>query len=404
MLLCCARTLPEVETQARIERLLLAEPDWELLWRMGQRHGMLPLLYRHLSTVNNDAVPQAFQSQLRAYYRNSAVRNHYLTGELLRILKLFESQGIPAIPLKGPALAARIYGDVVLRQFDDLDILIRKPDYQRARNLLLADDYELKLCLPDERETVFQRHSYHHSFSRVSDGSLVELHWGFAPSSFAFPFEKMRIWECVSSLNLHGAPVPIPATEDLLILLCVHGARHLWNRLKWICDVAELLRASPVDWERALRRAAEMRSTRMLLLGLRLAQKLLGAPLPESVALQAQADRIISTMVAQVRRVLDPDAESPPRLPVRNLFHLRSQERLRDKLRYGLFFCTIPGTSEWGLLSLPPQCSFIYYVIRPLRVVRMYWAELAYDLRRSHRISNESQSVLPGSLQADERL
>ena len=44
--------------------------------------------------------------------------------------------------------------------------------------------------------------------------------------------------------------------EDLFTFLCVHGALHVWNRLKWLADINALLATSPEGSAERFYRAA----------------------------------------------------------------------------------------------------------------------------------------------------
>ena len=46
------------------------------------------------------------------------------------------------------------------------------------------------------------------------------------------------------------------ASEDLLIDLCAHGCKHLWQRLAWIGDIAALTRSRRLAWDVVIARAA----------------------------------------------------------------------------------------------------------------------------------------------------
>ena len=69
--------------------------------------------------------------------------------------------------------------------------------------------------------------------------------------------------------------------EDLFAYLCMHGALHWWNRLKWLADVNALLASTPEDDVERLVRAAEARGAgRAAAQALLLCRRLLGTPLP----------------------------------------------------------------------------------------------------------------------------
>ena len=78
-----------------------------------------------------------------------------MTRELTRISALLENNGVCVIPWKGPILAAAAYGDVALRQFGDLDILVREQDAMRAKDLLLASGYRPLYPQPAEQEAAY---------------------------------------------------------------------------------------------------------------------------------------------------------------------------------------------------------------------------------------------------------
>ncbi|MCC5639670.1 nucleotidyltransferase family protein [Nostoc sp. CHAB 5844] len=73
----------------------------------------------------------------------------------------------------------------------------------------------------------------------------THLHWRITPRFFPFELPVADLWQRRQWLSLLNVPVPTLAPEDLLLSLCVHGAKECWGKLKWICDVAELIRTNP---------------------------------------------------------------------------------------------------------------------------------------------------------------
>src|SRR5829696_2399929 len=122
LLFCCARTRTDRKMEERIRELLRRGPEWEYLLRIAAGHGIVPLLQLNLSTVCPDAVPATVSEYLRQLFLANTRRNLLLTGELLRLLSAFETQGLPVVPYKGPTLSVLAYGDLALRQFNDLDL------------------------------------------------------------------------------------------------------------------------------------------------------------------------------------------------------------------------------------------------------------------------------------------
>ena len=128
------------DQQAHLQRLVADGVDWDHLVRLGTRHGLLALLYWHIKAlpleIVDRAVPVGTLNQLREHFHGNRMRYFALSAELLRILGLFEDNGILALPLKGVALATYLYRNPALRQPGDLDVLVRPDDAPSAMRKL----------------------------------------------------------------------------------------------------------------------------------------------------------------------------------------------------------------------------------------------------------------------------
>jgi hypothetical protein len=315
--------------------------------------------------------------RLRNHFHDNNVRNVFLTAQMYKILKALEARSISAVPFKGPALAAAVYGNLALRQFGDLDILVHKRDVARAREMLVSLGYQPQYRLTRAQETAFLRYEREYTFVHSDTRDAVELHWELAPKSFPFSLDTDRLWRHLEQVSLNGNRVPTFSPEDLLLFLCVHGAAHLWARLGWVCDVAELIRTyANMDWERLTNRAGEFGIERMLLLGIFLANELLQAPLPEDVLKKVQADERIEELAGQVYEGLFPAAEGSHRMFEEEAhfqpFHLKAMERSRDKVWYCIRQATTPILKDWALRPLPAYLFPLYRVLRPVRLLGKY--------------------------------
>ena len=358
LLICCARVCMDAETAGRIRELLEHAIDWAYLLRTARLHGMMPLQYRHLNATCPEAVPGPILEELREHFHSNARRNLYLTGELLNILHVFEAHGVPAIPYKGPVLAASVYGNLALREFVDLDLLVHKQDVRRTKDLLTSRGYQAHFHLTDVQEAALLHGQCEHPFWHEEGRVLAEIQWGIVPRYFSFALDYERLWERREPTSLGGKKVLTLAPEDLLLILCVHGAKHQWEQLKWICDIAELVHVhQKMDWDRVLTQADVLGSRRMLSLGLFLASDLLGAALPKEVLKQAKADPAVNALAGQVHGQLFCEAEKLPGLCDLSLFHLRARERLRDRIQYcaRLAMTTTPG--DWPFCRHSPPFS-----------------------------------------------
>jgi hypothetical protein len=377
LLLCCARAGAGPKRAGRIRALLREELDGTRLVQTALRHGTMPLLYRSLVAACPEAVPAAILDQLRDHFHNNARRNFFLAGELLKCLELLGAHGIPAVPYRGPVLAASAYGDLALRQFDDLDILVHKQDVVRARDLLVSRGYRPEFQLTRAQEAAYLRDQSEYKVLRDEGMLIVELHWRFTEGYFSFPLDPEQLWQRLETVSLAGREVRTFSAEDVLLILCVHGTKHLWERLGWICDVARWLGVhGGMDWGWVMERAAALGSERMLFLGLFLANDLLGAPLPEDVLQRVQADPAVASLAEQVRQGLFGHAHGQPGDLGRCLFHLKARERLGDRVRYCVRLAVTTTPGDWASVRLPSSLFPVYYVLRPIRLVGAYGPRL----------------------------
>lgn len=366
LLLCCART----SVAARLRELAAGEVDWGYLFQLARRHSILPLVYVQLQQHASDLVPQQFLNKLKKHYFENSARNTLLTTELCRLINLFRDEDIEAIPYKGPVLALFAYGNVALRRFVDLDVIVKKSDVLKAREILLKSGYTSSKSLSLDQQEVLLRTQHNLQFSRDNHRLIIELHWEVAPHLFASTVNGERLWQDLITLDLNGTPVKTFSAEDLLFSLCVHGSRHLWERLGWICDIAELIKRQPLDWTALLERAAVSDTERMFLLGLHLAQRLLDAPVPVEVKQRCDADQRLSSLADNIIEHL---FNGPTHVPAtsREIFkyNIGVRKTLSARARY-LLYMFRPTDSDLGSRSLPPSLSFAYYLTRPFRLFR----------------------------------
>jgi hypothetical protein len=391
LLLACARTRVDADQAGRIQSLLRKDLDWAFLVSTACRHGLVPLLYRNLRTTGAGSVPHDVTERLQALSFTIACLNARRTEELLRLLKIFETHGIPAIPLKGPALAESVYGDVSLRRFADLDILLHKHHALRARELLVSEGYRPLDCLTDAEAGKFLATEGAHHFSLVRDGTaLVELHWRLDHLLYRPDKSSDRLWERLVPVRLAGETVHGFQAEDLLYMLCQHGACHHWEHLSWICDVAELVRGPRgIDWRRVLEEARTSGTERILLLGLFLARDLVGAPLPDEVSRRAQADPKVRALAAKVYQWILREPHGQPGLVERVLFGLNIRERLSDRIRICRLWLT-PCELDRDVVPLPAPLCFLHCLVRPIRLL---WK---YELGPLRRFLGASDEKPPG--------
>ncbi|MBE9145098.1 nucleotidyltransferase domain-containing protein [Planktothrix mougeotii] len=381
VLLICANTQVNPENRQRLKTLLQENIDWVKLIEMANYHKVMPLLYSNLNGICPEAVPKPILTKLRLEFQFNTRKSLLLSGELVRLLNLFETQGIPLLPFKGPVLAAAAYGNLLLRQFSDLDILIHTQDIERSKALFLSEGYQMKIErveLTLEQEKVFLRSPQIYQFVREAaypflhpkKEILIELHWGIMPQYFSFPIDDSGLWENLDSVVIAGKTIPNLSPENAVLAITGHGTKECWTQLARICDLAEYIRSHPqLEWEKLIEKATEKGGQRMLFLGLTLADHLLGTILPQDILQKIKADPEVASLADQVYKQLVYQVDSSFKDGSTTRFHLKVRERLQDRVRYFFKVAITPTTTDWLVLPLAKFPAFIYYLLRPLRLI-----------------------------------
>jgi hypothetical protein len=361
LVLSCVRAYVSKRTPAA-DLAALSGFDWRRALDLAGAQGVLGSF---LAALGPDGLPEELRPVAAAQRQALARESLRLTGALIDLVQRFQSSGIEMLPFKGPTLARQAYGDVGLRWFADLDLLVRPADLAPARELLLELDFVPSYPTTPARRQLLERWGSHESFER-SDHTWVELHWRLAAPLSEFGVDYDRLWRRLGTVRLAGYDLPALRTDDLLLVLALHGAKHAWERLGWICDVAMLIGAEPtLDWDALVTEAERMRARRVLLLALRLASGLLGAELPLDLADAARTDPAVARLAARVER----DLFRPPRSGAGTLgFHLDTRAGWRDKLALLGGALTALNQRDLEVVALPDTALPLYYLTRPARL------------------------------------
>jgi hypothetical protein len=386
LLLCIARTRVDAWRVDRIKALLEAGLDWDKLISLVRANRMGPLIYTHLQALCPELVSTDILDLLHEHYRLNAMRNLFLTQALFRLMDLFQTNNISAIPFKGPVLAISLYGNLNLRQFDDLDILIHKRDLLRIKDLLISQGFRLLSPWPSKKDAIFLQ--CEHSFIHEPAGVLVDLHWAIEPLQYSFAPAPEAIWQRIEPVSLEGREIMTLSPRDLLICLCIHGARHGWERLDMICDLAEFLYADQeMDWVEIMRQSPNHGCERMISLGFFLANHVLGANLPEGAEQALEANKAVNSLAGDVCRRLFWRPNAGDGIFEGRYFYVRTMDRLMDKITHYYRQLVTPTSLEWTLVPLPSSLFFLYYFLRPLRLAAKYIVE---PLRRIAHANQQS--------------
>jgi len=377
LLLSCGGPRIQAAYRERRDGLLVKDLDWGLVFHLALWHRMLPLLYWNLTQSNGaegaSSVPRPASEAMHAGIVRNISESLRMTADLLSILDGMEEEGVVAVPYKGPILSARLYGNLSLRLCSDLDIVVRRADLRSARKVLLSLGYQPSVMLHAATEEFRVESRYSERFDRP--GSVVELHWAFTNKDVAFPLNLEDLLPRLTTYQVSGRSIRVFSPDDTLLILCVHGAKHGWSRLEWICGVAELLHGGGIQWDEVLRRARETKSLRRLLLGLCVAHDLYGSPLPEDVKKAIVGDKQVGALARTVTASLFDGGDHVDGLHTfgtldHDLFHFRLGDGFPDSFRYLVYRITTPSRpEEWSTVSLGKRSISLHSFTRPFGII-----------------------------------
>ena len=376
LLIACARIDICSERAALIRRLAGGRGvDWNVLFALSEQHCVAPLLYHALNSCAADLVPADQLQKLRLNYKSGTRHNMVLTAEMLRIVERMDNADIQSVPFKGPVLAQCVYQDISLRSFADLDILVRDKDLKAASAVLGAMGYIREHNLTPEQEAAYIKHEHAFQFEHQVTGTVVELHWRLGPKNLSFAIDGPCLWARLQTIPLFGSRILSLAPEDLFVYLSMHGAKHYWERLEWICSISQLInQRQNIKWELVMSRASQLGAGRIVRLSLVLASTILNNEHARELLASYPADPVATMLASKVREHLfGSEMTHQVRQAYRHTFYLQTRERFADRLR-GLIFAGIraphPLSKDLVQYQVPKSLSFLYYLLRPVRLTQ----------------------------------
>jgi len=353
--------------------------NWSTVLRLAEANRVVPLLSAVVLANRAKNVPPEAMADLKDRFRYYKQRGMFFVMELRNVLASLRQAGIRCIPLKGPVLTAGSYGQLGLRDFDDLDLLVAPADVTRAVAVLAKLGYA-GWDIPERWVATHLNTESEHNLICADRAVTLDLHWAVGRKYFTMPLDFEELWDRTARTKLIGAEVPDLSPEDNVLFLCYHGGKHLFGRLTWVCDVAATIGAHPnLDWDALLGKATQMGARRLLLLGLCLAQDLLESELPIRLRQLIRSQSTLESLAARVMRGILREANSTSQLKQQieaSLFHLRVRERTSDRLRY-LLWAAEPNARDWHDSRLPRSLGFLLMLTRPVRLLRKNWTRAA---------------------------
>ncbi len=368
LILALARKEVGPDALRDLEDLLSVGIDWDSVLELAYYHRVDPLLYRNLKLNAWDAVPSSQGERLsRAFFANQG-RMMSLTAELIRLTGSLKSEGIEAISLKGPVLAASLYDNVAMRYSGDLDILVRPGDLPQALNVFRRCGYRVHLGSSSEevsanQEVAIRRFHYHYILYHEGMGHTVELHFRLFGGKLKWGSSTDQAFENMSVCEVGGSPINVLSDAENLLFLCLHGGKHAWSRLEWIVSMAEILRRTEGLDEKKLWSLAEQRAAGpALLLGISLADRYFGIPPFKTLREKAGNRHGIEKLSVTVDELLENPGLVDAGEKIAPRFHWELCDTVGRRLHLYVTRKLIPNCSDVAAADWSPPWQFLYYL------------------------------------------
>jgi hypothetical protein len=373
----CCRWPPSPAREAAVRAAASGPIDWDRFERVVARHRVAALARDGLRSAGVSVPPGAEQrlAAAAAAFSRTALE---MARETVRLQRMFEEAGLPALFLKGSTLAALAYGTLGVKQSWDIDLLTMPENVLAGRRLLLQLGYQL-LSPSDLDERQFARFSKfgnEATFFNAALGIPVELHWGLTKNDQLIP--TVDVFSSTQMVAIAGVGVRTLQDEPLFAYLCTHGTWHGWARLKWLADLGAFLAwRDQAEIERLYRTAVDLGAGRTPAVALLLCYRLLGLSLSEGLLHELSTDRVTTALAANSlycagyrRGEVEYAGFSVPgmRIKFASLFLVPGHRYFWTQVRTKL---TSPG--DRVRIELPRPLAFLYYLLRvPLWLARQW--------------------------------
>jgi hypothetical protein len=346
----------------------LASPiNWASLLDLAEQHGVTPLLCQILLSIENE-VPAEPMRSLKQSYQTNIRKSLILASELIRVLDCIDNLGFQVMPYKGLALAETVYGNIVLRQTGDIDLLIRPQDFLRIKNAVRELGYIPHMPLSEAEEQAYLFSGYECAFDSSAGRNLLELQWALQPRFYAVDMDMDALFRRAVPATVAGRNVKTFSNEDTLVVLTLHAAKHVWGRLIWLCDIAQIVSLPSLNWEQIVDRAKELGIVRILSITFQLTSALLGVLPPPSISSKLMHDSVSVALAHDIRtRIVSRNSLTPESLAYFRLM-MRLRERRVDRLKFLQRLALTPGPNEWKAVRLPESLFPLYRLVRLSRL------------------------------------
>lgn len=364
--LACALLNPF--TKEKSSSLLSASTaDAERIHEFACFHGVRPALLKALSLRSH--LPPAME-QLRAKLAEFQVLHRFTvmqtTGQIIDMAQAFEAAQIDALFFKGATLGEQIYGSAQFREFNDIDVLVRPAERERAIAEIEALQF-LPIVADHRMRRSFFDYLGQHSFRSTETGAVVDLHWAFVGTG-PFPITTEQALSGRTHILLGGTSIPVPSAETQALILAGHGQKENWASFGWILDFATFAAVNPdLPWHHIARSAKAQHCLEPILGAILLVKRIFGHTIdPHLAGLAAKLHGLVQNIDVVIARSKNLTGRQ---LTEELVGGFRLCETPLQKFKMAGSLLSTPTIGDFEAMPLASRWWWIYRLTRPLRLL-----------------------------------
>jgi hypothetical protein len=354
------------QDRSKIIDLISQISDWDKFIDIAYVHGVFPLVYKTLKDYDR-YIDQIVLKNMKSYNIDIVKQNMLMSAELIKVMKLLEENNIEAIAFKGPALAQMAYGDITLRQYCDLDILIKEEDVYKVYKLF-KKDFRRSLHITSAQEKKWFK--YAHDLGLINkNGIHIEFHWRMLDSDHPVNLNDIDFFYIKNFITIKNQAIQIISNEEFLVYLCIHGSKHMFERIEWIIDIDKFITSQNINWDKFNKLLDNKNYKRFVELGLYLANFLFDTPINRQIS----NDKNISIVKIHIFNLW-----SNTTVDFNNKNNIKYMLKLfsnyMDKLKYIHKIYLKPTFTEYRYINLPEFLYILYYPVRQYLLMKKYFS------------------------------
>lgn len=352
------------EQEQHLRELTLSTINWQEFIKLAIKNRVYTLVYKNLNRLENFNIDQNVLAILERRCKKNQLDSLRQTTELVKIMGILEEQGIQAISIKGPLLGLSLYGNIAMRTSHDLDILVNIDDIKTVEDILLQQGYHTVNLSPRQKNYYIRK--YHH-LSYQKGGSTVELHWRFHEEK-CYNISFKEAWDNKTGFIISGLKINVLNNSENFLYLVLHGSKHAWKRLRWLCDIREIINSNELDWDQIWVRANQKGISHMLEQSLALLDRLFQIKTPlqfNQKNIDDKATRLAVMCLPFINNCDELDEMfGHPLFLHKKRYMMIWHTSLQGRIRY-IALSYFPNVQEFEAVTFQDKYFFMYYLVCP---------------------------------------